>query len=236
MTAARSRRTWTWRSSSPTSPASRRGARSPRKRGKLRGIGISNTIEQAAAPSYEGAEIRFDRSGAVTLLSGTITQGQGHETAFKQIVCDRLGLDPREVHVSAGRYRPGLFGEGTGGSRSATIGGSAFLLATDKIMAKAKALAAHMLKVPLDDIKFADGIFSSPKTNQTLTINEVAKAAAVPAKLPKGMEPGLDRHRGLRPQDGELSRTAAMSASSRSTPTPARSRSCATAWSTTSAP
>ena len=161
------------------------------KHGKLRGIGMSNTIEKAAAPSYEGAEIRFDRSGAVTLLSGTINQGQGHETAFKQIVCDRLGLDPREVVYLQGDTDQVSFGEGTGGSRSGAIGGSAFLLATDKILVKAKALAAHMLKVPHDDINFADGIFSSSKTNQTVTINEVAKAAAAPAKLPKGMEPGL---------------------------------------------
>jgi carbon-monoxide dehydrogenase large subunit len=159
--------------------------------GKLRGIGISNTIERAAAPSFEGAEIRFDRSGAVTLLSGTITHGQGHETTFKQIVCDRLGLDPREVQYLQGDTDQVFFGEGTGGSRSATIGGSAFLMATEKILVKAKALAAHLLEVPLDDIQFADGIFSSPKTNQTVTINEVAKAAAAPARLPKGMEPGL---------------------------------------------
>jgi carbon-monoxide dehydrogenase large subunit len=161
------------------------------QRGKLRGIGISNTIERAAAPSYEGAEIRFDRSGAVTLLSGTVNQGQGHETTFKQIVCDRLGLDPREVQYLQGDTDQVFFGEGTGGSRSATIGGSAFLLATEKILVKAKTLAAHLLKVAVDDTKFADGIFSSPKTNQTVTINEVAKAAAAPARLPKGMEPGL---------------------------------------------
>ncbi len=161
------------------------------RHGKLRGIGISNTIEKAAAPSFEGAEIRFDRSGAVTLLSGTVTHGQGHETAFKQIVCDRLGLDPRDVQYLQGDTDQVFFGEGTGGSRSATIGGSAFLLATEKILVKAKALAAHLLKVPLDDTKFADGIFSSPQTNQTVTINEVAKAAATPARLPKGMEPGL---------------------------------------------
>jgi carbon-monoxide dehydrogenase large subunit len=162
-----------------------------RERGRLRGIGMSNTIERAAAPSYEGAEIRFDRSGAVTLLSGTINQGQGHETTFKQIVCDRLGLDPREVQYLQGDTDQVFFGEGTGGSRSAAIGGSAFLMATEKILVKAKALAAHLLKVADDDIKFADGIFSSPRTNQTMTISEVAKAAAVPAKLPKGMEPSL---------------------------------------------
>jgi aerobic carbon-monoxide dehydrogenase large subunit len=162
-----------------------------RKRGRLRGIGLSNTIERAAAPSFEGAEIRFDRSGAVTLLSGTINQGQGHETTFKQIVCDRLGLDPRGAQYLQGDTDQVFFGEGTGGSRSATIGGSAFLMASEKILVKARAIAAHLLKVPLDDLNFADGIFSSPKTNQTVTISEVAKAAALPAKLPKGMEPGL---------------------------------------------
>jgi carbon-monoxide dehydrogenase large subunit len=162
-----------------------------RKRGRLRGLGMSNTIERAAAPSFEGAEIRFDRSGAVTLLCGTINQGQGHETTFKQIVCDRLGIDPYGVQYLQGDTDQVFFGEGTGGSRSATIGGSAFLMATDKILVKAKAIAAHLLKVPLDDTKFEEGIFSSPKTNQTVTIGEVAKAAALPAKLPKGMEPGL---------------------------------------------
>jgi len=65
-----------------------------RKRGKLRGIGLSNTIERAAAGGFEGAEIRFDKSGTATLLAGSVTQGQGHETIFKQIMCDRLGLDP----------------------------------------------------------------------------------------------------------------------------------------------
>ena len=71
-----------------------------RKRGKLRGFGFSNTIERAAAAGLEGAEIRFDRSGAVTLFSGSVAQGQGHETIFKQLVCDRLGLDPDEIHTT----------------------------------------------------------------------------------------------------------------------------------------
>src|SRR6202011_4235233 len=73
-----------------------------KRRGKLRGIGLSNTIERAAAPSLEGAEIRFDRSGTVTLFSGSVSQGQGHETIYKQIVCDRLGLDPAEVQYIQG--------------------------------------------------------------------------------------------------------------------------------------
>jgi aerobic carbon-monoxide dehydrogenase large subunit len=162
-----------------------------KQRGRLRGIGMSNTIERAAAPSLEGAEIRFDRSGAVTLFAGSVSQGQGHETVFKQIVCDRLGLDPAEVHYLQGDTDQLFFGEGTGGSRSATLGGSAFLKATDKIIDKATRIAAHRLGVAIDDVKFADGVFSATGTNRTMTIKEVAKDAADPAKLPKDMEAGL---------------------------------------------
>ena len=162
-----------------------------RQRGKLLGLGISNTIERAAAPSAEGAEVRFDRGGSATLYSGSVSQGQGHETTFKQLVCDALGLDPNDVRYVQGDTDDVFFGEGTGGSRSATMAGSAFLLATDKVIAKARLIAAHALKAPADDVKFADGVFSSPKTNRTMTIQEVAADAANPAKIPKDMEPGL---------------------------------------------
>ncbi len=118
-----------------------------RKRGKLLGFGLSNTIERAGAPSTEGAEVRFDRSGSVILFSGSNSQGQGHETVFKQLVCDRLGLDPKEAQYVQGDTDQVFYGEGTGGSRSATLAGSAFHLATDKIVTKARAIAAHMLKV-----------------------------------------------------------------------------------------
>jgi carbon-monoxide dehydrogenase large subunit len=162
-----------------------------RKRGKLRGLGLSNTIERAAGAGIEGAEVRFDRGGTVTLFAGSVTQGQGHETIFKQLVCDRLGLDPKDVHYVQGDTDLVFFGQGTGGSRSATIGGSAFNQAVDKIMVKAKQIAAHIFKVEVDDIKFADGIFSNAKTNQTMTIKEIAKEAAEPDNLPKSMEVGL---------------------------------------------
>jgi carbon-monoxide dehydrogenase large subunit len=162
-----------------------------KKRGRLRGLGFSNTIERAGAASLEGAEVRFDRSGAITMFSGSCTQGQGHETVFKQLVCDRLGLDPADVTYLQGDTDQVFFGEGTGGSRSATMAGSAFHIAADKIVVKAKAIAAHALKVPVDTVKFADGMLSSPNTNQTITIQEVAKLATQPAALPKDMEGGL---------------------------------------------
>jgi aerobic carbon-monoxide dehydrogenase large subunit len=162
-----------------------------RKRGKLRGIGLSNTIERAAAGGFEAAEIRFDKSGAATLLAGSVTQGQGHETIFKQIMCDRLGVDPDEVHYIQGDTDQVFVGEGTGGSRSATLGGSAVDIAAQRITAKGKALAAHLLKLDAADVNFADGVFSSPKTNRTLTIKEVAKEAMEPTRLPKDMDVGL---------------------------------------------
>jgi aerobic carbon-monoxide dehydrogenase large subunit len=162
-----------------------------RKNGKLRGLGFSNTIERSAAAGLEGAEIRFDRTGSVSIFSGSINQGQGHETAFKQIVCDRLGLDPKEVTYIQGDTDQVFFAEGTGGSRSAAFSGSAFTMAAEKVEAKGKAIAAHMLKVDAADVKFTDGVFSTPKSNQTLTIKEIAKASLDPKNLPAGMEPSL---------------------------------------------
>jgi carbon-monoxide dehydrogenase large subunit len=162
-----------------------------RKNGKLRGFGFSNTIERSAAAGLEGAEIRFDRTGSVSIFSGSINQGQGHETAFKQVVCDRLGLDPDEVTYIQGDTDQVFFAEGTGGSRSAAFSGSAFTLAAEKVEHKGKAIAAKMLKLDLADVNFHEGLFSSKKTNQTLTIKEVAKASLDPKNLPDGMEPGL---------------------------------------------
>jgi aerobic carbon-monoxide dehydrogenase large subunit len=162
-----------------------------RKRGKLRGFGISNTIERAGAPSYEGAEIRFDRSGTVTLFCGAINQGQGHETIFKQILCDRLGLDPADIQYRQGDTDQVFFGEGTGGSRTATLGGSAVDAACRKVVEKARAIAAFALKAETAHVNFADGVFSATATNETLTLKEVARLAANPARLPPDMEPGL---------------------------------------------
>ncbi len=165
--------------------------RDSRSRGKLRGIGISNTIERAAAAGFEGGEIRFDRSGTATVLSGATNHGQGHETVFKQLVCDRLGLAFDDVHYGQGDTDIVPFGQGTGGSRSATIGGSALLMASDKIIEKATKIAAHLMEAAVDDIEFSEGVFAIAGTDRQVTIAEVAKAAASPASLPAGMEPGL---------------------------------------------
>jgi aerobic carbon-monoxide dehydrogenase large subunit len=162
-----------------------------RARGKLRGLGLSLSIERAASAGFEGAEIRFDRGGTVTLLSGSVTQGQGHETIYKQLVCDRLGIDPKDVNYVQGDTDKIFFAEGTGGSRSATIGGSAFHYASEKIVAKAKTIAARVLGVGVDEVAFADGLFSAPRSNRTLDIAEIAKEALNPRSLPPCTEPGL---------------------------------------------
>jgi aerobic carbon-monoxide dehydrogenase large subunit len=164
-------------------------------RGKLRGIGVSNTIERAAAPSFEGAEIRFDRTGTVTLYSGSINQGQGHETVYKQLLCDRLGLHPDQVHYVQGDTDKVAIAEGSGGSRSATLGGSAVYLAGEKIIAKAKAIAANLLEAAEADIEFdassGRGTFKITGTDRTVSIGEIAIASMNPQNLPDGMEPGL---------------------------------------------
>src|SRR3979490_3391362 len=128
-----------------------------RAHGRLRGLGLSNTIERAAGGRFEAAELRFARGGTVTLLSGSITQGMGHETIYKQLVCDRLGLHPDQVHYVQGDTEKVAIGEGSGGSRTATIGGSAVHLATEKIVAKAKTIAAHLVAAAQGGIRFPAG-------------------------------------------------------------------------------
>ncbi|MBV8089837.1 MAG: xanthine dehydrogenase family protein molybdopterin-binding subunit, partial [Alphaproteobacteria bacterium] len=162
-----------------------------RRHGRLRGLGIANTIERAAAGGFEAAEIRFDRSGTVTLLSGSITQGQGHETVYKQLLCDRLGLHPDQVHYVQGDTEKVAIGEGTGGSRSASLGGSAVHLATEKIVGKGKAIAGRILGADAEEVRFEDGLFSAPRSNRTLTVGEIAKESLNPENLPGDMDLGL---------------------------------------------
>jgi carbon-monoxide dehydrogenase large subunit len=161
------------------------------KRGILRGIGISNTIEQAADPTYETAEIRFDPLGGLTLVSGSISHGQGHATIQTQILVDRLGVDPERVKFMQGDTDAVAFGMGTGGSRSTTMSGSAIALVSDKIIAKGKKLAAHIMEAAEADIEFKDGRFTIAGTDRSMQIHEVAKSAFQLEKLPVGMEPGL---------------------------------------------
>src|SRR5438270_13791756 len=103
-----------------------------RRRGKLRGIGLANTIERAAAGGFEAAEIRFDRSGTVTLVSGSVTQGQGHETVYKRPFCDRPGISPDQVLYVHGGIQHAAIGAAAGRSGSAPPGRSAGRLAPEE--------------------------------------------------------------------------------------------------------
>jgi aerobic carbon-monoxide dehydrogenase large subunit len=160
-------------------------------RGKLRGIGLANSIEQAAGPTPEYAEIRFNPSGSAILLMGTKTHGQGHETVFKQIMCEKLGMDPKEIQFIDGDTDRVAFGMGSNGSRSMVTGGSALTLAASKVINKGKKIAAHLLEAAEADIDYADAKFSVIGTDRGLTLKQVVAAAFAPARLPPGLEPGL---------------------------------------------
>ncbi len=161
------------------------------RRGRLRGLGLVNAIERAAGPTMEFAEIRFNPSGTAAVLMGTKSQGQGHETTFKQIVHEKLGLDPDEVQFIEGDTDRVAFGMGTNGSRSTVIGGSALTLAADKVIAKGRRIAAHLLEAKAEDVEFADGVFAVKGSNKTMTLKAVARAAFTPARLPPDLEGGL---------------------------------------------
>jgi carbon-monoxide dehydrogenase large subunit len=160
-------------------------------RGKLRGIGISNTIEQAADPTIETAEIRFDPLGGMTFVTGSISHGQGHATIQTQMLVDRLGVDPDQIKFIQGDTEAVAFGMGTGGSRSTTMSGGAIVMVSEKIVAKGKKLAAHILEAAEGDMEFRNGRFTIAGTDRGIGIHDVAKAAFDLGKLPKGMEPGL---------------------------------------------
>ena len=174
-------------------------------RGRLRGIGIANPIEKAAGPGQEFAEIRFHPSGNATLLMGSKNQGQGHETTFKQVLNEKLGLDPAVVQYIDGDTDRVAFGIGTNGSRSTVIGGSALWMAADKVIAKGKRIAAHLLEAADADIEFTinsdGGGFAVAGTDRRISITDVARASFQVARLPPGLEGGLYETGTFSPED-----------------------------------
>ena len=160
-------------------------------RGKLRGIGMSNTLEWAADNTTETAELRFDPSGDLTFVASTISHGQGHRTIQTQIIVDLLGVDPERVAVLQGDTDVSAFGMGTGGSRSTIMTGSALTIAARKIIEKGKKLAAHLLEASEADIEFADGNFTVAGTDKLITVHDIAAAAYKSNDLPAEIEPGL---------------------------------------------
>jgi carbon-monoxide dehydrogenase large subunit len=173
-------------------------------RGKKRGIGFSCYIEACGlAPSqlaiqlgagvglYESGEVRVNPTGSVTVFTGSHSHGQGHETTFAQIVSEKLGVPFDQIEIVHGDTGRVEFGLGTYGSRSLAVGGSALIVATGKIIAKGKRIAAHMMDGAPENVDFEDGVFSLRDTNQRVTFGEMAFAAYVPSKFPEDLEPGL---------------------------------------------
>jgi carbon-monoxide dehydrogenase large subunit len=174
--------------------------------GKLLGIGISSYLEACGlAPSqvvgslgaqaglWESAKVRVHPSGSVTVFAGTCAHGQGHKTTFAQIVADRLGIDVDAVDVIQGDTEEVQFGMGTYGSRSAAVGGSAIVESLDKIIAKGKKIAAHLLEASPGDIEFADNEFrvrGAPGKSQEW--GAVVLQAYLAHNLPEDVEPGLE--------------------------------------------
>jgi len=161
------------------------------KHGKLRGLGVASTVEASNAGLIEHAEIRFDPTGTLTVFVGTHDHGQGHQTTFRQIIAQKFGVDPSRIAFRFGDTDQIMIGTGTFGSRSTACAGTAMLMAADKIIAKGTRLAAHMLEAGEHDIEFKNGRFAVAGTDKSVDLAAVARDAFVPAKLPKGMEPGL---------------------------------------------
>ncbi len=166
--------------------------REAKARGMLRGIGLGCYIEASGGQPSEEVRVRFTPEGRVQLIVGTFSHGQGHETAFSQILSDRLGIGLDEIDFIQGDTDIVQFGNGTGGSRSSQMGGVSTARAAGRVLEKAKRIAAHALEAAEADLEFADGVFAVAGTDLRITIQEVAKLAQDPAKLPEGEEPGLD--------------------------------------------
>jgi carbon-monoxide dehydrogenase large subunit len=177
-------------------------------KGKLRGMGYAAYIEACGiAPSavagslgaraglFEAGEIRVHPTGSVTVFTGSHSHGQGHETTFAQVVADRLGMPIENVDIVHGDTSKILFGMGTYGSRSIAVGGTAIVKALDKIVAKGRKIAAHLLEAAEGDIEYANGVFKVAGTDKQKTIGEVAFAAYVPHNYPLDkLEPGLNEN------------------------------------------
>ncbi|MEX5729220.1 carbon-monoxide dehydrogenase large subunit [Rhodovulum iodosum] len=175
-------------------------------RGKLRGLGLNCYIEACGiAPShlvgqlgaraglYESATVRVNATGGLVVMTGSHSHGQGHETTFAQVVADMIGLDENMVEIVHGDTANTPMGMGTYGSRSLAVGGSAMVRATEKIIAKAKKIAAHLMEASPEDIELKDGAFTVAGTDKSVAWGDVTLAAYVPHNYPlEEIEPGLE--------------------------------------------
>jgi carbon-monoxide dehydrogenase large subunit len=171
-----------------------------RAAGKLRGIGMSCYVEACGGGGPEWANLTVGTDGKITVPIGTKSTGQGHETAYSQLVAGAFGIDNEDVRILQGDTADIENGAGTDGSRSLPAGGMALDLAITAIIEKGKRLTAHVLEAAEADIEVADGRFRVVGTDKALTLSELAIAANDPAQLPDGMEPGLEAKESYKPK------------------------------------
>ena len=181
-------------------------AKSSEANGKLRGLGVNCYIEACGiAPSnlvgqlgaraglYESATVRVNATGSITVMTGCHSHGQGHETTFPQVIAEMIGIDESQVHIQHGDTASTPMGMGTYGSRSIAVGGAAMVRATEKIIAKAKRIAAHLMEASADDIELSGGNFTIAGTDKSVGWGDVCLQAYVPHNYPiEEIEPGLE--------------------------------------------
>ena len=175
-------------------------------KGMLRGLGVNCYIEACGiAPSnlvgqlgaraglYESATVRVNATGGLVVMTGSHSHGQGHETAFPQVIAEMIGIPEDMIEIVHGDTANAPMGMGTYGSRSLAVGGSAMVRATEKIIAKAKKIASHILEAAEADIELKDGAFTVAGTDKSLAWGDVTLAAYVPHNYPlDDIEPGLE--------------------------------------------
>ena len=176
-----------------------------REQGRYIGIGLSTYIEACGiAPSavvgslgaraglYESGTVRVQPTGKVTVLTGSHSHGQGHDTTFAQLVSDSLGIPMEDVEIVHGDTDLVPFGMGTYGSRSLAVGGVAISMSLDKVKEKGAKIAAHLLEAAEEDLEFAEGSWTVKGTDRSIGFGDVALTAYVPHNYPEGLEPGLE--------------------------------------------
>jgi carbon-monoxide dehydrogenase large subunit len=161
------------------------------RHGKLRGQAIVSYIEDTGVFN-DRMELRFDPSGAVTIVAGTFSHGQSHATTYSQCISDWLGIPMDQIRFIQGDTDQVSFGRGTYASGSAIIGGNALRLAADKVIEKARMLAGSLLEASADDLVFREGSFHVVGTDRSVSLKAVAKAAYHPTLLPKELRVGLE--------------------------------------------
>ncbi|MEJ2604870.1 MAG: molybdopterin-dependent oxidoreductase, partial [Gammaproteobacteria bacterium] len=171
-------------------------------RGLLRGIGLSYYVEICSAMGGEDTHVRFEEDGTVTVLMGTQSTGQGHETSFGQMVAAGLGVPLDSVRVLQGDTKTIPTGQGTGGSRSMAIGGSALTRTVETVIESGRKIAGGLLEADAEDIEFEDGTYRIVGTDRTVTLREVAAASFHEGTRPEDVAPGLASSEHFTPEAG----------------------------------